>query len=93
MEAQGHTIEENTFYQESQSAIGFEKNGRKSCGPNSIHIDIRYFFIKDRLGIEDITVEYYPTTEHMLADFFTKPLQGNLFRRLATSDRYGTRAR
>jgi hypothetical protein len=81
MEAQGHKIEENTFYQDNQSAIRFEKNGRKSCGPNSKHIDIRYFFIKDRLGIEGIEVEYCPT-EQMLADFFTKPLQGNLFRRL-----------
>lgn len=81
MEAQGHMMVENTFYQDNQSAIRFEKNGRKSCGPNSKHIDIRYFFIKDRLEIEDINVDYCPT-EQMLADFFTKPLQRNLFRRL-----------
>ena len=39
------------------------------------------FFIKDRFELEDIKVEYCPT-EQMLADFFTKPLQGNLFRQL-----------
>ena len=44
-------------------------------------MDIRYFFIKDRLDVESIKVEYCPT-EEMLADFFTKPLQGNLFRKL-----------
>jgi hypothetical protein len=32
------------------------------------HIDIRYFFIKDRLGIENIDVNYCPT-EQMLALF------------------------
>jgi hypothetical protein len=63
------------------SAIRFEKNGRKSWRPNSWHIYIHYFFIKDRLESDGFTVKYCPT-EQMLADFFTKPLQGNLFRRL-----------
>jgi hypothetical protein len=80
LEAQGYTLKENIFYQDNQSTIRFAKNGRKSCGPNSRHIDIRYFFIKDRLGLEDTDVQYCPT-EQMLADFYTKPLQGNLFRK------------
>jgi hypothetical protein len=80
LEAQGYVLKENVFFQDNQSTIRFEKNGRKSCGPNSRHIDIRYFFIKDRLGLEDVDVRYCPT-EQMLADFFTKPLQGNLFRK------------
>jgi hypothetical protein len=81
LEGQGYFLKENVFYQDNKSTIQFEKNGRKSCGPNSRHIDIRYFWIKDRLDIEDITVVYCPT-EQMLADSFTKPLQGGLFRRL-----------
>ena len=80
LEAQGYALQENVFYQDNQSMIKFQKNGRASCGPNSRHIDIRYFFIKDRLGIENIDVQYCPT-EEMLADFFTKPLQGSLFRK------------
>jgi hypothetical protein len=44
LEAQGYTLKENVFYQDNQSTIRFEKNGRKSCGPNSRHIEIRYFF-------------------------------------------------
>jgi hypothetical protein len=43
-------------------------------------MDARYFFIKDRIESENITIEYCPT-ELMMADFFTKPLQGNLFRK------------
>jgi hypothetical protein len=80
LEAQGYPLEENIFCQDNQSTIRFKKNGRKSCGPNSWHIDIRCFFIKDRIDIENIDVQCCPT-KHMLADFFTKPLQGALFRK------------
>ena len=55
-------------------------NGKKSSGPKTKHINNRYFWIKDRLARENIEVEYCPT-EKMLADFFTKPLQGSLFRK------------
>ena len=57
-----------------------ETNGRNSCTGNSRHIDIRYFFVKDRIDKKELSVQYTPT-HHMLADFFTKPLQGSLFRR------------
>jgi hypothetical protein len=78
LEEQGYEIRENTFYQDNQSAMKLEKNGRASCGQKSRHIDIRYFFMKDRIKTENIDIVYCPT-EQMLADFFTKPLQGSLF--------------
>ena len=78
--AQGYEFLETEFAQDNQSAIKLEKNGRASCGQKSRHIDVRYFFMKDRIKTEDITVTYCPT-EAMLADFFTKPLQGSLFRK------------
>ena len=77
---QGYEIKENIFYQDNKSAILLERNGRNSCGPRSKHINIRYFFIKDRLKSEDIKIEHCPT-DIMVADFFTKPLQGSLFRK------------
>ena len=77
---QGYKIENNLLYQDNQSAIRMEKNGRNSCTGNSRHIDVRYFFVKDRIDKKEIKVEYCPT-EQMLADFFTKPLQGGLFRK------------
>ena len=43
-------------------------------------MDNRYFWIKDRLRSEGIEVQHCPTAI-MLADFFTKPLQGSLFRK------------
>ena len=46
-----------------------ELNGRDSCSQRSRHIDIRYFWIKDRLQNETNKLEYCPT-ELMLADFY-----------------------
>ena len=56
------------------------KNGRNSCTGNSRHIHIRHFFVKDRVDKKEIKVEYCPTSI-MLADFFTKPLQGALYQK------------
>jgi hypothetical protein len=78
---QGFILKENILYQDNQSAIKIEKNGKRSSGQKTKHMDNRYFFIKDRLNTENIRVEYCPTGQ-MIADFFTKPLQGNLFRKL-----------
>jgi hypothetical protein len=78
LEKQGITIESNILEQDNESAIRLETNGRQSAGKQSRHIDIRYFFLKDRLKSENIQIKHCPT-ELMIADFFTKPLQGTLF--------------
>ena len=79
MQYQGYCIKNNVLYQDNQSAIRMKENGRNSCTGNSRHIDIRYFFSKDRVDKKEISIKCCPTTK-MLADFFTKALQGNLFR-------------
>ena len=78
MSKQGYEIKDNLLYQDNQSAILMLKNGRNSCAGNSRHINIRYFFFKGRIDKKEIRVEYCPSLI-MLADFFTKPLQGGLF--------------
>jgi len=55
-----------------------EKNGRNSCTGNSRHINIRYFFVKDRIDKKEVKVEYCPA-RLMLADYFSKPLRGQFF--------------
>ena len=55
------------------------KNGRNSCTGNSGHVNVKYFFVKDRIDIGEIRVEYCPSLL-MLEDFFTKPLRGKLFK-------------
>jgi hypothetical protein len=42
---------------------------------------VRYLFVIDRVEDGNMRIEYCPTGE-MVADFFTKPLQGSLFRKL-----------
>jgi hypothetical protein len=81
MEAQGYYIKDNVLFQDNQSAILLEKNGRGSSSKRTRHIDVRYFFIADRVASKEVRIEYCPT-EAMIADFFTKPLQGILFRRM-----------
>ena len=73
MEAQEYKTKENIIYQDNQSAILIEKNGIRSIGKQSRHINIRYFFIKDRYDKKELTIEYCLTDE-MIGDFFTKPL-------------------
>ena len=81
LEAQGYKIEKNILYQDNKSAILMERNGRNSCTGNSRHINVRYFWIKDRVDNKEVKVEYMPM-KLMLADYFTKPLMGAQFRLL-----------
>jgi hypothetical protein len=78
---QGMRINNNTVFQDNKSAILLEKNGCWSSSKRTKHIDVRYFFVKDRIANGELEIEYCSTNE-MLADFFTKPTQGNLFLKL-----------
>ena len=42
------------------------------------HINVRYFFIKDRVDSGELSIEHC-SAEDMLGNNFTKPLQGSLF--------------
>jgi hypothetical protein len=80
LEAQGYGVEESVNYQDNQSAILLAKNGCASSSKRTRHINIRYFFVADQIANKEVKVEYCPTGE-MVAEFFTKPLQGTLFRK------------
>jgi hypothetical protein len=78
LQHQGITIIENKLYQDNRSAMVLEKNGRRSSSKRTKHIDVRYFFVTNHMDSGEISIEHCPT-EDMVADFFTKPLQGKLF--------------
>ena len=80
LQSQGYEMVPSIVYQDNQSAILLENNGKASSGKRTRHLNIRYFFVTDRIHSKEIQVEYCPTGI-MRADFFTKPLQGALFRR------------
>ena len=56
-----------------------ETNGRRSAGKRNRALNVRYFFLTDQIERDNVTVEYCSTDE-MIADFMTKPLQGSKFR-------------
>jgi hypothetical protein len=65
------------------SAMLLETNGKESSSKRTKHINVRYYLIKDRVVAREITIKHCPTND-MLADLFTKPVQGNQFRKLCS---------
>jgi len=82
LEAQGYDLEDNIVFQDNESAMLLERNGRASSSKRTRHINIRYFFVQDRVAAGEMRIAYCPT-EEMVADYFTKPLQGSQFRKLS----------
>ena len=81
LEAQGYAVERNILYQDNKATILLETNGKRSSTKRTRALNIRYFFIADQVEKGRLTVEYCPTGS-MVADFFSKPLQGQLFRKM-----------
>jgi hypothetical protein len=80
---QGVRLGPAVVYQDNKSTMALMAKGR-STSSRTKHINIRYFFVKDRVESGEVVITYAPT-EAMIADLLTKPLQGELFRRLRRS--------
>lgn len=78
LQAQGYAMKDNVVHQDNRSAILLEENGKGSSSKRTRHINVRFFFITDRIEKGEVSVAHCPTDE-MLGDFFTKPLQGAKF--------------
>ena len=76
--SQGHLVEENILFQDNQSAMLLESNGRKSAGKRSRQLNIRLFFVADQQEKGYVKIQYCPT-DKMLGDYMTKPLHGRKF--------------
>jgi hypothetical protein len=79
LKAQGYPVRETILFQDNISAIKLEKNGRQSSSKRTRHLNIRHFFIKDRVDTGELNIRHCGTND-MIADYFTKPLQGEKFR-------------
>ena len=75
---QGYDLGDATLFQDNMSTIKLIENGR-SNSDRTRHINIRFFFVSDRVKSGEVSVKYMPTDE-MIADILTKPLQGEKFR-------------
>jgi hypothetical protein len=76
----GYTVPAATIYQDNEAAIKLCNNGMNSAH-KSRHIDIRHFFIEDRVATGHIEIKYVNTND-MIADYLTKPLMGSQFYKL-----------
>jgi hypothetical protein len=79
--SQGYGVVKNLLLQDNRISILLERNGRASSSKSTRHINIRYFFISDWVNMKEVSLHRCPTKE-MVADFWTKPLQGSNFRKL-----------
>ena len=58
LEAQVYGIDENILYQDNMSAMLLEKNRKIYITKNTKHINVRYYFIKDRVETGDVVIEH-----------------------------------
>ena len=76
---QGHKIGPVILYQDNQSCMALMERGRAGA-ERTRHIQIRYFWVKERVQTGEVRVEYL-RSEDMYANVLTKPLQGGQFKR------------
>ena len=74
-----YDVKSAIVYQDNLSAMQLATNGDLSSG-KSKHIEIRYYWLKDYVDNGKFEIKHL-TTENMIADILTKPLQGKLFKR------------
>ena len=75
--AQGEQLSAPDIKQDNQGTMTMLAKGSSSSG-RSCHINIRYFWLKERLDHKEIKLSYM-RTDDMVADILTKPLQGKKF--------------
>jgi hypothetical protein len=75
---QGYTQAPAEIHQDNKSTMIIAAKG-KSNSPRCRHINIRYYFVKDKIATGEVKLTHTRTND-LIADFFTKPLQGELFR-------------
>ena len=71
--------ESTTIYEDNQSAICIAKSQQQHG--RSKHIDIKFHFTREQVELKNIQLVYCKSRD-MIADVFTKPLSGPLFKRM-----------
>jgi hypothetical protein len=76
--AQGHPLGPAIIYQDNMSSMALAAKGRPTS-KRSRHIDIRYFWIKERCDVGDIKIVHRPTELMGPANILTKAVQAAQF--------------
>ena len=80
LEEQGYGAKNTILFQDNKSTMLLLNNGKASSSKRTHHLNICYFFLLDRIANGKLRIEFCPT-DNMVADYFTKPLQGEKFRK------------
>jgi hypothetical protein len=75
--AQGEDVTPPIIHQDNMSTIAMIKNGI-SKSDKTRHMNVRFFWTKERVDNGEIQI-LYTSTDDMVADILTKPLQGDKF--------------
>ena len=82
LDAQRYDVFENIVYQDNNSAILLENNGKASSSKRINHINVRYYFVIYWIEKDKLSLEWCPTA-YIIGYLMTKPSQGaefNIFR-------------
>jgi len=77
MKDQGYDLE-TVVKEDNKRTMLLVKNGRLSSGERTKHLEIHYFYVQDLMTRGVVKIEHC-SMDCMVADFFTKPLQGKRF--------------
>ena len=79
--AQGYKPAEKVIIlQDNRSVILLEQNGIMNSTKRTKHINVKYYFVKDKIDSGEVEVVWY-SGDKMVGDFFSKPLSGQKFLR------------
>ena len=78
IKGQGWGVNDNLLNKDNTSTMKLAKNGKRSSGKMTRHIKIRYFIVTDKIKKGEVVL-IHCSTEKMIADYFTHPLQGKMF--------------
>ena len=77
--SQGYSTGETIIHQDFKCAMLLAQNGNQSSSQRTQHLNVRYYFVTDKIAKGEIWVDHCGSS-HMIGDYFTKPLQGSLFK-------------
>ena len=69
----------SVLQQDNTSSICLEANGKRSSTKRTRHINIRYFYVTDKVRSSNVVIIYHPT-QKLVGDYLTKPLNGTPFK-------------
>ena len=74
LDAQRYDVFENIVYEDNKSAILLENKGKASSSNRTKYINIRYYFLTDRIEKNELSLELCPTA-YMIGYFMTNQLK------------------